>query len=201
MRPWRKLREAGGRPRDRGSDPRGEGKKPRESSKWEVGKGHRAHDNMPLGELSKYIDEEIQKREGGASQVPTEDSDDDGEEELPLYRKRKTPVVSLQVEGASETTAQRLCYSCGKATGYCYEQIVARKSICLPLTAVVLILLFLAWAAAAGYNLPGTGGSPSALPSNKNATTGNDDVDPPPAEILSPPPPAPETEDDVDEDA
>lgn len=156
---------------------------------------------MPLGELSKYIDEEIQKREGGAAQVLTEDSDEDGEEELPLYRKHKTPVVSLQVEGASETTAQRLCYSCGKATGYCYEQIVARKSICLPLTAVVLILLFLAWAAAAGYNLPGTGGYPSALPSNKNATAGNDNVDPPPSEILSPPPPAPEVEDDFGDDA
>lgn len=164
-------------------------------------RGHQTNATMPLGELSKYIDEEIQKREGGSATVPADDSDEDGDEELPLYRKRKTPVASLQVEGASETTAQRLCYSCGKATGYCYEQVVARKSICLPLTAVVLILLFLGWAAASGYNLPGMGGNPAAIPSGRNSTAGKDNVDPPPSEILSPPPPAPETEDDIDEDA
>eukprot|EP00894_Picocystis_sp_ML_P001325 jgi/Pico_ML_1/51842/g352.t1 len=118
---------------------------------------------MPLGELSKYIDEEIQKREGGSATVPAEDSDEDGDEELPLYRKRKTPVASLQVE--------------------------------------VLILLFLGWAAASGYNLPGMGGNPAAIPSGRNSTAGKNTVDPPPSEILSPPPPAPETEDDIDEDA
>lgn len=154
---------------------------------------------MPLGELSKYIDEEIQKRDGGPVAAAEDESEDEGDEELPLYKQR-SPVSSLQVDGTSDTTAQRFCYSCGKATGYCYEQMVARKSICLPVLVAALILLFLGWVATSGYEplnmSPSSIGSPPNqngtfdAPPSQNGTSGAKTKSSPPPEV-SPPSSAP----------
>lgn len=150
---------------------------------------------MPLGELSKYIDEEIQKRDGSSVVAAEDDSEDEGDEELPLY-KQKSPVSSLQVDGISDTKAQRFCYSCGKATGYCYEQMVARKSICLPVLVAALILLFLGWVATSGYEplnmSPSSIGSPPNqngtfdAPPSQNGTTDAKTKSVPPPEVLPP---------------